>query len=559
VVRLTALAGVATAPSFSPDGTQIAFDWNGDKQDNYDVYAKMLGNAAALRLTTDPAYDFSPAWSPDGRQIAFVSAREPAGIYLTSPLGGSARKLFDMAVNEYANWASGDAPDAPIGLSWSSDGKFLVMARVHNQKSSDPDNGAVMVIPVEGGGEPRRILSPTRGHWYTWPAVSPDGRRLAVVSCTGTGVPSCRLEVLALNAELLPQGTPRAVAGPVFFATGIAWTGDGNSLVVGATGIGSSANPEPYLWRIPVEGAGDPERLELAGAGASWPAVDVRRHRLAFSRNSRRIGIWQWTPGGKSSPFLEDSLTGGPQFSHDGRRVAFSSTRSGDERDIWVANADGTGLVQVTSGISHYCGSQRWSPDDQWLAFDAWGKNGRWDVWVVDAGGGRARSLTHGPGDNAVPSWSSDRKWIYFFSGSSGRDEIWRAPAQGGPAEQVTKEGARVALESTDGKTLYYTRSEGGAEGLFAMALPSGEEQVVFPDPIVRRGFEVFPDGIYYITGKDPNYEIRFYEFSIRRSRKIGGIEGPLQTGLAVSPDRKTFLYSRSFAASDLWMIENFR
>ena len=71
-VPLTAYPGSEWGAAFSPDGRQVAFAWNGVRQDNYDIYLKANGSDSPTRLTTDPAPDFSPAWSPDGRRIAFL-------------------------------------------------------------------------------------------------------------------------------------------------------------------------------------------------------------------------------------------------------------------------------------------------------------------------------------------------------------------------------------------------------------------------------------------------------------------------------------------------------
>jgi serine/threonine protein kinase len=64
---LTSYPGYERHPSFSPDGRQVAFSWNGEKQDNYDVYVVLTSGGSPLRLTTNFAPDIAPAWSPDGR------------------------------------------------------------------------------------------------------------------------------------------------------------------------------------------------------------------------------------------------------------------------------------------------------------------------------------------------------------------------------------------------------------------------------------------------------------------------------------------------------------
>ena len=98
-VPLTSYPGEERQPSFSPDGNQVAFSWNGEKQDNFDIYVKLIGSGAQRRLTTAPEADSSPAWSPDGSSIAFV--REGPGgkasVYLVSPLGPPERRVAEIS------------------------------------------------------------------------------------------------------------------------------------------------------------------------------------------------------------------------------------------------------------------------------------------------------------------------------------------------------------------------------------------------------------------------------------------------------------------------------
>ncbi len=65
-ITLTSYSGIERQPTFSPDGSKVAFVWNGEKEDNADIYIKQIGSTAApMRLTTSPASDELPAWSPN--------------------------------------------------------------------------------------------------------------------------------------------------------------------------------------------------------------------------------------------------------------------------------------------------------------------------------------------------------------------------------------------------------------------------------------------------------------------------------------------------------------
>src|SRR6516165_11077816 len=95
-VPFTTYQGHEESPTFSPDGSQIAFAWDGNPETGskgYDLYVKAIGSESLLRLTHHPSEWISPAWSPDGTQIAFHRlSRAETGIYVVSALGGPERK-----------------------------------------------------------------------------------------------------------------------------------------------------------------------------------------------------------------------------------------------------------------------------------------------------------------------------------------------------------------------------------------------------------------------------------------------------------------------------------
>jgi tricorn protease-like protein len=71
--RLTSAVGTATNPSFSPDGTWIAF--TGNFAGNPDVYVVAATGGQPRRLTYHPGTDQVVGWTPDGKRIVFGSAR----------------------------------------------------------------------------------------------------------------------------------------------------------------------------------------------------------------------------------------------------------------------------------------------------------------------------------------------------------------------------------------------------------------------------------------------------------------------------------------------------
>src|SRR5215472_16506178 len=144
--------------------------------------------------------------------------------------------------------------------------------------------------------------------------------------------------------------------------------------------------------------------------------------------------------GPKATSLISSSRSDdSPQFSPDGKRIAFQSDRSGHP-EIWVCGEDGSNAVQLTSFGGPYVTTPRWSPDGARIAFDS-NAAGEFDIWVVGAGGGKAQRMTNHPANDGNPSWSRDGKWIYFDSARTGEQQVWKMPADGGEPIQVTREG----------------------------------------------------------------------------------------------------------------------
>jgi eukaryotic-like serine/threonine-protein kinase len=577
VVSVTGLDGYEMMPSLSPDGNQVAFAWNGDKDgSNVDLYVSMIGTPAVHRLTTHPAMDVFPRWSPDGRQIAFVRGwTDHAGrVYVVSPLGGPERKLSDFDAHFDRAAMFGD-------LSWSPDSRYVAAARSSTQRQGE--STGIYLIPV-GGGEPRLVTQAKAPASDRDPAISHDGRRLAYFSCGNCCFGACDVMTVELDAELRPMGAPRRLTSMNSQMEGLAWTRDGRSLV-----FRRLTGRLYYLWRIDVAARNPPERIEVTGVGARRPSTVLSRDRLIYGRVTDDYDIYQVGPTGSGHAFNRSSF---PDFqatySPDGTQIAFGSLRSGDMSRVWVARADGSEPRQLTGHMQGGQNEASWSPDGRALAFVSMA-DGQHHIWTIDVEGANLRQITSEAGTYGNPSWSRDGAWIYFSkpgptiivstskSIPSSRVNfsnvnIWRIPAAGGTTEQMTQSGGVTGVETADGKALVYQPGE-DRSGLpiLVTSLSRRSPRQLVP---CAYGFSVGTRGVYYypcrpegppaMFGSQKPIDVRLIDPATGRDRAVATLPdlsyGAVFWGPHVSPGGSTILYTKVVnRGEDLMMIENFR
>ncbi|PYV82339.1 MAG: hypothetical protein DMG05_28310, partial [Acidobacteria bacterium] len=286
--------------------------------------------------------------------------------------------------------------------------------------------------------------------------------------------------------------------------------------------------------------------------------------RLVYTRELIDVNIWRLElpgPHGKiSAPMQLISSTrvdGRAQFSPDGKKIVFSSNRTGIMEN-WICDSDGSNAQQLTS-LGGYCGDPHWSPDSERIAFDS-NVDGQWEIYVISANGGKPKRFTSSPAADYVPRWSRDGKWVYFGSDRSGESQVWKMPAPGGEAVQVTRKGGAVAFESPDSQWIYYTNGYEDSP-LWKMPRDGGEETQVL-ESVQQHAFAIVKEGIYFIPrpASAGHHSIQFFNFGTKRIRSIATIEMPISEFLSVSPDGRWILYSQNDQmGSDLMLVENFR
>ena len=546
VKPLTTYSGLEYEPALSPDGKQVAFAWDGEHQDNFDIYVRLVGGGAALRLTTNPAPDHAPAWSPDGSRLAFL--RDNA-VYLVSALGGVERQLILFprgSIYVSTTYRS--------SLSWSPDGRFLAFSG-----TEDSSPASIWIASTESG-EAHRASSLPRGYQSdSSPAFSPDGRTLAFVRARDTF--SRAVILLEVNLDGTTQGREREATAYDKTIQELAWQPDGRGLILSVRQGGEHAG----LFRLILGGAMQP--LGIDNGIVRWPSLSRSGQRLAYEKRHIDTNIYRMDgpgPDGGPRPYdqcrvaaVVDStaLDREPMLSPDGRRLVFNSDRWGFY-EIHAANADGSNQVALTDMGPTALGSPRWSPDGQTVVFDRY-ENGHSMIYTINAGGGKPRRVTNEEFRDIRPSFSHDGKWIYFASNRSGRLEIWKVSPAGGPPNQLTHNFGNEPFEAPDGKLLYYTNDQ----GLWSMPAAGGDPKLVLPEAVMYR-YALAGRSIYYFPNARSLWVLR-----TDTGRKFEYVRFPTDvadfgagTLFSVSADERTIVFAQTDRQeSDLKLVENFK
>jgi Tol biopolymer transport system component/DNA-binding winged helix-turn-helix (wHTH) protein len=536
-VPFTSYPGIETSPAFSPDGSRIAFAWDGDPASGgkgFDLYVKAIGSETLLRLTHLPSEWISPAWSPDGTQIAFHRLAGPdTGLYIVPALGGSERKLRSTHV-PYPQAAQ---------ISWSPDGKWISF--------DDP-------LPDRTGD--RMFLLSTENLDVTPAPHNPDCLHEANLGFSSG--PNDFLYVCVRNMSEFEVYSLSGLAGPsrlvtkfTNFPNGFAWSPGGSRLV-----SSQLTEKDPELFEIPLSGAA-PRRL-LGVTGAIWPALSAKGEKLAYSLTANRVNIWQKDllhPDLPAVKFITSTrMQGGAEFSPDGKHIAFVSNRSG-AWNIWIQESDGNNLVQITN-LPDDTFPPHWSPDGKQIAFDL-RRAGRYEIYIVGISERVPRKLVTNVPHISTPSWSRDGKSIYFRSFESVGYKFYRCPATGGDASLLlTLTAGANSIESFDGHSLYFARRTTHtplAVLPLDSASPASDVQGM---PIMHNAgmWTVVPGGIYFVPQAEPR-SLHYYDFITRSTRRIFAIEKNFDGGLSISPDGRYVLFSQiDEENSNIMLVDHF-
>lgn len=560
---LTTTGGHERDPDLSPDGEIVAFVWDSEEQTNYEVYVKRISDGHLQQLTDHPATECCPTWSPDQSQIAFLrSSDNGADLIVIPSLGGEERTVARLA-------------RMSSKLSWSSNGKHIAVEGV-----ADDGSRGIEIVSYETG-ERFPVTEPPSGAMDTSPAFSPDGRTLAFAR--GSSTSTIAVYSVELNDSGEPAAEPKRLTRELYSMGGLDWSPDGLAVVFGSYA-------EDIYWRLlRIEVETEMGEAVPVGVNGRQPSFARRQAgsavRLAYTVLAHDKNIYRIpgrTAGSTSAlpPRSPELIAGssrsdtGPRLSPTFDRIAFTSDQTGSGQ-LWIADLDGSNRRQLTWIANWYAGTPNWSRDGKLIAFNGL-RDGNFDVFIIESDGGVPRPLTRSPAVDGGAEWSRDGRWIYFMSDRSGRPEIWKMTSAGKDPVQVTREGGYQAMESPDGKWLYYVKSIGipgapeslpgeGEPGVFRMPLAGGREEKVLEAGAFGR-WSLSATGVYVLRSIEPDRSpsIDWFRYETWEHETIITFEKDARFGMAnsltVSLDDRWVVYAQyAYTASDLMLVHNFR
>jgi dipeptidyl aminopeptidase/acylaminoacyl peptidase len=325
----------------------------------------------------------------------------------------------------------------------SPDAKLIAYVLTKVDRAQNRRNSSIWMVKTDGSLAPWQFTtSPQSANSPRW---SPDGKWLAFLSArpadspapaaskpapaTGTPAeqPRNQIHLLSMNG-----GEARRITNLKNGVSSFRWSPDGSRLVV-LSRIGPSDTR-------PVS----PERSDV-------------RH---YKNSAYKFNDTGWFDDRRTHLWIVDVATGSarqitegndwndsdPQWSPDGKRIAFVSNRTGKEldhnrnTDVWVMPADGGSPVKI-SDHDEADNSPRWSPNGKTIAFT--GQINVRDhpkIWLAPAAGG-VPSVPAANALDVIPTdleWSSDGNSLYFQAGVRGETHLFRVDLAKKSVEQVT-------------------------------------------------------------------------------------------------------------------------
>jgi Tol biopolymer transport system component len=230
------------------------------------------------------------------------------------------------------------------------------------------------------------------------PSASPDGSRIAFHSTRGGAAAVWLMDADGARAERLTD--------PAFPCFDPCWGAGGAAIV-----YGSNRSGRENIFALELA-----TRRERQLTDSFWrsilPSVSPDGTRIVFARSKLGWDVYRMNADGSGVAALTNK--GGncrPDWSPDGKRIAYVSDVADGMGDVWIMDANGGNQTRVTYGNDSYDYNPAWSADGNWIVYETakGSKNGPWSLAIIRAAGGTPLLLSPAGADDRMPDWAPEK------------------------------------------------------------------------------------------------------------------------------------------------------
>jgi dipeptidyl aminopeptidase/acylaminoacyl peptidase len=383
--------------------------------------------------------------SPDGRQV----------VYVVTSMGKGEKEEYRYFRHLWIKDLEKQSP--PVQLTygqksdgspvWSPDGNRIAFIRQHKTRPQ------IWILPLKGG-EAYRITGVEYG--ASQPLWSPDGTKLLFSS----SIPAWAVD----EDPTWPSERPGRKVGDIPNWKKIEKKKKDKKDAEPPTANPGGTLAEIRAWLAKNSSQNNPRvfnRLDLHG-----------ERQLQTGMSFQHLFVVEAKPEAEAHQVTKGKQSfGGADWSPDGKRIICSSVRYQEhpdrvrDGDLWIMNADGSGLEVFLDWKDYIVFVPLYSPDGKTILFLTLDQNdpgfsGR-QLALISAEGENARGLTF-DFDRRISSycWSPDGKYVYFTAPSEGSFPLYRISEKGGKVETVIKGSVGVRGFDVSGKNIVYALTE---------------------------------------------------------------------------------------------------
>ncbi len=339
-------------PGLSPDGKWVAFP-AADANGKWDIYYMHSGEAEARRITFDSsAFGQQVAdISPDGSRIIYNRQNLETGrheLFVVSSLGGGSKRIAD---------------GGNIGR-WRPDGRRVGYMKGPGGEAPSKSNKFEFWSVGADGSDERLEFTDTIG-------VTANSRFSFCWSADGASVGWLRTNDRLFQSIIihdLASGEERLLTGGEENMDDISWTASDEVI------YSSNKSGNTNLWTIPAAG-GTPSQITKGSGPDIGMKVSADGRSLVYLQQQRIGNIWigSFLDGSSRQLTFDERQIGSPDFSPDGRKIAFQMTDPDPLKlgsGIYVMDRNGGERRRITPE-REFAQNPKWSPDGKWIAYQA--------------------------------------------------------------------------------------------------------------------------------------------------------------------------------------------